>query len=96
MTNPLAWKTKVSYEKCCFNFQTYLKIHWGALAYQVTRLILEIVHRLSSALDAHRDEVDKQVKEMLAQGVIEPSMSPWLSPIVLVRKKDREFRLCID
>ena len=28
---------------------------------------------------AHREEVDKRVKDMLAQGVIEPSSSPWLS-----------------
>ena len=32
---------------------------------------------------------------MLAQGVIEPSSSPWLSPVV-DRKKDGTFRLCID
>ena len=28
---------------------------------------------------AHREEVDKRVKDMLVQGVIEPSSSPWLS-----------------
>ena len=44
----------------------------------------------------HREEVDKQVRDMLAQGVIEPSTSPWSSPIVMVRKTDGQFRLCID
>ena len=38
------------------------------------------------------DEVD----QMLANGVIEPSESPWSSPIVLARKKDGKYRFCID
>lgn len=45
---------------------------------------------------AYRDETRKQVAEMLDQGVIQPSHSPWASPIVLVKKKDGSFRFCID
>ena len=41
-------------------------------------------------------EVDKQLDEMLRQGVIEPSYSPWASPICLVRKKDGGLRFCVD
>jgi hypothetical protein len=32
---------------------------------------------------------------MLAEGVIEPSESPWSSPIVLAKKKDGKYRFCI-
>ena len=35
-----------------------------------------------------REKVDQLVKEMLDQGVVTPSKSPWGSPIVLVAKKD--------
>ena len=33
---------------------------------------------------------------MLEAEVIEPSTSPWTSPIVPVHKKDGSVRLCID
>ena len=45
---------------------------------------------------AARDEEDKILQEMLQTGVIEPSMSPWASPVCLVRKKDGNFRFCVD
>ena len=45
---------------------------------------------------AVRREVARQLREMQSQGVIEPSSSPWASPVVLVRKKDGFLRFCID
>lgn len=43
-----------------------------------------------------REETDKQVATLLADGVIEESCSPWASPVVLVKKKNGEWRFCID
>ena len=45
---------------------------------------------------ALRNKVDGMVQEMLAQEVVQPSQSPWASPIVLVKKKDGGLRFCVD
>lgn len=43
-----------------------------------------------------RKEVNEILEEMKRQGVIEESHSPWVSPAVLVRKKDGTIRFCVD
>ena len=43
-----------------------------------------------------REQVEQQKAEMLRDGVIEESTSPWCSPIVMVRKKDGKYRFCVD
>lgn len=45
---------------------------------------------------ARRLEVEKAVEELLAQGVIEKSCSPWSAAVVLVKKKDGSTRCCVD
>jgi hypothetical protein len=43
-----------------------------------------------------RETVKEEVEKMLQLGVIEPSNSPFASPIVLIRKRDGTVRFCID
>ena len=51
-------------------------------------------------LHALRSVVDKHIDDMIQKEIIEPSMSPWSSSIVLVQKKSRDksvkYRFCID
>ena len=47
-------------------------------------------------IPAHYREVEQQIQEMLVQGIIEGSCSPWMAPAVFVRKKSGEIRLCVD
>ena len=44
----------------------------------------------------YRVEVEEQLQQMLATGIIEESSSPWMVPMVFVRKKYGDLRLCVD
>lgn len=45
---------------------------------------------------ARREEMQRTVNDLAAQGVIELSDSPWSSAVVLVKKKDGTQRFCVD
>lgn len=47
------------------------------------------------APDEH-DYVQEELKKMKEQGLIQESISPWSSPIVIVPKKNGAKRLCVD
>lgn len=44
----------------------------------------------------HKMKIETQVEELLKSGVIQRSTSPFSSPVILVKKKDDTWRLCID
>lgn len=40
--------------------------------------------------------INDELETMLGDGVVEPSKSPWSSPVVLVKKPSGKYRFCID
>ena len=42
------------------------------------------------------EEIKKQIQKLVKRGFIRPSSSPCGSPIILVPKKDRTWRMCVD
>ena len=69
---------------------------------------VEIVHEIDTG-DAsptsqapyklsHHEKVflQEQLRQLLKQGVIRRSKSPWMAPVVLVKRKDGALRTCID
>ena len=45
---------------------------------------------------AELSELKNQLTELIDQGFIKPSSSPWGSPVLFVSKKDGALRLCVD
>jgi hypothetical protein len=43
-----------------------------------------------------KTEIERQVNELLGLGMILPSRSAYASPVILVRKKDNTWRMCVD
>ncbi|UYV82368.1 hypothetical protein LAZ67_21001831, partial [Cordylochernes scorpioides] len=45
---------------------------------------------------SERKVIQEEVDRMMEMGVVQPSESPWASPVVLVRKKDGSVIFCVD
>jgi hypothetical protein len=45
---------------------------------------------------AQKDEIETQIAHLLKSNMIQESTSPFASPVLLVKKKSGEWRLCVD
>uniref|UniRef100_A0A146LKA7 RNA-directed DNA polymerase n=1 Tax=Lygus hesperus TaxID=30085 RepID=A0A146LKA7_LYGHE len=43
-----------------------------------------------------RQALHEELDKLIQQGIVEPSQSPWCSPLVLQKKKNGSLRLCFD
>jgi hypothetical protein len=57
------------------------------------RVVTSRPYRFAPAL---KDEIERQVQEMLKNGLIQCSNSPFSSSVLLVKKKDDTWRFCVD
>ena len=55
-----------------------------------------IKHIPRRILPHQREIIDQHLGEPLANGRVEESQSPCSSPVVLVRRHDGSYRMCID
>ena len=63
--------------------------HCEILQHQIITNDAKPIHQLPyPSAFKQRELIQAQVSEMLSDGVIEPSCSPWSSPVILVKKKD--------
>lgn len=43
-----------------------------------------------------KEEIEKMVRDIILVGIIRPSHSPYSIPVLLVKKKGRSWRFCVD
>ena len=55
------------------------------------------VHQTPYRVSAsQREIIQTQISEMLDKNIIKPSESPWSSPVILVKKANGQWRMCVD
>uniref|UniRef100_A0A8C5DDY2 ribonuclease H n=1 Tax=Gouania willdenowi TaxID=441366 RepID=A0A8C5DDY2_GOUWI len=76
-----------------------LGVYQGAVCVNETNLVLEgmpVRRRAYRVSPEKRNVIEEQIQKMLENNVIEPSTSPWASPVVITPRKDGTPRFCVD
>ena len=81
----------------CFKLEGDVAGHTSLVKHSInTGTHPPIRQRMRRMPEQAQEKVEKELESMLKENVIEPSDSPWASPIVLVTKKDGSTRFCVD
>lgn len=88
-------KVRQTIENC---YENYPK---GTVASQHSLLIdvehnTPISHRPRRLSYAERNQVNEIIENLVNEKIVRPSNSPYSSPIVLVKKKNGQIRMCVD
>lgn len=65
-------------------------------AHRIVTVSAPIKQRYYPVSPVLQEHINRELDEMLEKGVVEKSNSGWSSPILLVKKKDQGFRVCVD
>ena len=68
-------------------------VHFSIELHPGTSPISMTQHRMAPV---ELQELRVQLQELLDKGFIRPSTSPWVTPILFAKKKDKTLQLCID
>ena len=71
--------------------------HTSLITHQIDTGSSHPIRQPARCLPLHKlAEADTLLKDILKEGVSEPSSSPWTSPIILVKRNDGSTRFCVD
>lgn len=108
-TKSLNSEEKLSIEKICAKYADVFRLDGDPLT--VTNILQQKIHLKEYSTPvyvkpyrlphAQKEEIHKQVDEMLRQGIIEEAQSEWSSPLLIVPKKpdqngNKKYRVVID
>ena len=70
--------------------------HTSVVKHTIPTSTAPICQPLGRITQALKSTVSDEIHLMLDNNVIHPSCSPWFSPVVMVHKKESNWRFCID
>ncbi|CAB5179541.1 unnamed protein product [Rhizophagus irregularis] len=62
----------------------------------ITEEVPPIKKRAYRTAPKENEFIENEINDMLEQGLIEPSTSPWSFPVVVVKKKNGKLRFCVN
>jgi hypothetical protein len=83
--------------KYSFSFETSDLGHTELVKHTIDTQGQGPIHQQAYRFSPHQRETAQEIiDELLRFKIIQPSLSPWAAPIVLVKKKTGDVRLCVD